>query len=94
MYLQSKNIPELEGLTLSQRQQRIDEALATLSPLQKITIRLIKILFLFPLFWLLTDYRGMVSIVLLLITVVAYPLVTRPIELNFVASKLKNTKEL
>ncbi|WP_199611255.1 DUF6170 family protein [Flocculibacter collagenilyticus] len=89
MYFQSKQIPTLENLSHRERNQAIYDALQSMSPWKQVLIKLLKILFLFPLFWLLTDFHGWISVVGLIVTVLLYPIVTRPIELTLAAGEIK-----
>lgn len=76
-------------MPLKERQEKINQALEQTSPITKVLISLLKIAFIFPLFWLIADYKGAISIVGLFVIIIFYPLILRPIELNIAAKEMK-----
>jgi hypothetical protein len=82
LYLNSQKIPELAGLNFAQRMEVIRKAADNLSAPKKITLNIIKLLIIFPLFLLIARLlladsdtaKLMFGVVLLLI---AYPVITR-----------------
>ena len=58
MYFSTKNIPELDGLSVRQRQEVIHLAVANLPASKKITLNVVKIACLTPIFLLLANIES------------------------------------
>lgn len=79
LYFNSQSIPELSGLNFAQRMAVIRKASDNLPVPTKITLNIIKLLVLFPLFMLIARADGWAIAGYTLLLVVAYPLITRPV---------------
>lgn len=79
LYLNSQNIPELAGLTFAQRMTVIRKAADNLPVPTKITLNIIKLLVLVPLFLLIARAEGWAIAGYALLLLVVYPLITRPV---------------
>lgn len=79
LYLNSQSIPELEGLTFAQRMAVIRKAADGLPAPTKITLNIIKLLVLVPLFLLIARADGWMIPAYILLLIIAYPVITRPI---------------
>ena len=79
LYLNSQNIPELAGLSFAQRMAVIRKAADNLPVPTKITLNIIKLLLLVPLFLLIARADGWAIVGYILLLIVAYPAITRPI---------------
>lgn len=79
LYFNSQRIPELEGLTFAQRMAVIRKAADGLPTPTKITLNIIKLLVLVPLFLLIARADGWMIAAYIMLLVIGYPLITRPI---------------
>ena len=79
LYLNSQNIPELAGLTFAQRMEVIRKAADELPVPTKITLNIVKLLILVPLFLLIARADGWAIAGYILLLIVAYPAITRPL---------------
>ena len=79
LYLNSQNIPELAGLNFAQRMEIIRKAADNLPVPTKITLNIIKLLVLVPLFMLIARADGWAIAGYALLLVIVYPAITRPI---------------
>lgn len=79
LYLNSKSIPELQGLTFAQRMQIIRIAAGRLSVPVKVFLNVVKLVILSILFILIARAEGWSVVGYLFILVVVYPLLTRPL---------------
>lgn len=79
LYLNSQNIPELAGLNFSQRMSVIRKAADNLPVPTKITLNIVKLLILVPLFLLIARADGWAIAGYVLLLIVAYPAITRPL---------------
>lgn len=79
LYLNSQNIPELAGLNFSQRMSVIRKAVDNLPVPTKITLNIVKLLILVPLFLLIARADGWAIAGYILLLIVAYPAITRPL---------------
>jgi len=79
LYFNSQNIPELAGLTFAQRMQVIRTAADKLSAPIKIALNIIKLILLSTLFILIARAEGWTIVGYVLLLVIAYPLITRPL---------------
>ena len=79
LYLNSRNIPELSGLSFSQRMAVIRKAADNLPVPTKISLNLLKLLILVPLFLLIARADGWLIAGYALLLLVVYPLLTRPV---------------
>jgi len=78
-YFNSQRIPELAGLSFAQRMAVIRKAADGLPAPTKITLNIIKLLVLVPLFLLIARADGWMIAAYIALLIVAYPLITRPI---------------
>ncbi|MBZ9610276.1 DUF6170 family protein [Rheinheimera maricola] len=79
LYLNSRNIPELVGLSFAQRMAVIRKAADNLPVPTKITLNIIKLLVLIPLFLLIARADGWAIAGYIVLLIVAYPAITRPL---------------
>ena len=84
----SSQVAQLKSFKIRQRQQIIALALSMLSPMQKISLRILKLLLLIPVFLSLAYIEGWQLLPALLITGIAYPILTTPVEIKFANSYL------
>ncbi|MEC8327322.1 MAG: DUF6170 family protein [Pseudomonadota bacterium] len=92
MYFSTKNIPELDGLSVRQRQEVIHLAMANLPASKKITLNVVKIACLTPIFLLLANIESWWLLLYLLIVGLCYPLITTPLTLMFIKPRLKEAR--
>lgn len=93
MYFSTKNIPELDRLSVRERQEVIHLAVANLPAGKKITLNVIKIACLTPIFLLLANIESWWLLLYLLIVGLCYPLITTPITLTFIKPLLANARK-
>ncbi|MEH8015860.1 DUF6170 family protein [Rheinheimera muenzenbergensis] len=97
LYLNSQNIPELAGLNFAQRMQVIRQAADKLPVPTKITLNIIKLLILFPLFLLLAraflNDDGWVIAGYSLLLIIGYPLITRPLTFALCRKQLLQIRQ-
>lgn len=79
LYFNSQHIPELKGLNFSQRMHVVRTAADRLAPPVKIILNVVKLVLLFMLFILIARADGWSMLGYILLLVVLYPLITRPI---------------
>jgi hypothetical protein len=79
LYFNSQTIPELRGLTFAQRMTVIRKAADNLPTPVKIVLNIVKLLILLPLFLLIARADGWMIVVYILLLIIAYPLITRPL---------------
>lgn len=79
LYLNSQKIPELAGLTFAQRMEVIRKAADGLPVPTKVTLNIIKLLILIPLFLLIARANGWQIIAYIVLLLIAYPAITRPL---------------
>jgi hypothetical protein len=79
LYLNSQNIPELSGLNFAQRMTVVRKAADKLPTPVKIILNIIKLVILVPLFLLIARADGWMIAAYILLLVVAYPVITRPL---------------
>ncbi|WP_171038981.1 hypothetical protein [Pseudoalteromonas sp. S1727] len=87
----SSQVTPLKPFKIRQRQQIIALALSHLTPMQKISLRILKLLLLTPVFLSLAYIEGWLLLPALLLTGVAYPLLTTPLEIQFAKGHLQHT---
>lgn len=85
----SSQVTALKPFKIRQRQQIIALALSRLTPMQKISLRILKLLLLTPVFLSLAYFEGWLLLPALLITGMAYPLLTTPVEIMFAKGYLQ-----
>ena len=85
----SSQVTPLKPFKIRQRQQIIALALSMLTPMQKINLRIVKLLLLIPVFLSLAFIEGWLLLPALLITGMAYPLLTTPVEIMFAKAHLQ-----
>lgn len=79
LYFNSQKIPELQGLNFAQRMQVVRAAADKLPTPTKVGLNTLKLLILFGLFILIARADGWAIAGYVLLLIVAYPLITRPI---------------
>ncbi|ALS32243.1 hypothetical protein PTRA_a0955 [Pseudoalteromonas translucida KMM 520] len=84
----SSQINVLKHLKIRDRQVVIAISLSMLSPVNKVLLRIIKLLLLSPLFLIFVVFEGWLLIPFLLLGGLCYPLLTTPIEINFAKKHL------
>ncbi|WP_394192054.1 DUF6170 family protein [Pseudoalteromonas atlantica] len=84
----SSQITQLNHLKVRERQEVIAIALSMLSPIQKINLRIVKLLLLTPVFASLVYIEGWLMLVGLLLAGLSYPLLTTPVEIAFAKTYL------
>lgn len=82
------NVKQLDEFKIKDKHIIIALALTNLSPIDKVVLRLCKLLALLPLFLSLSYYQGWLLLPILLIAGTLYPIITRPIELAFAKKHL------
>jgi hypothetical protein len=93
MYFSTQKMPELNGLTLSERQQIVHMAITNLPAVKKVTLNITKIAFLTPIFLLLANIESWYLLIGLLFVGVSYPLITTPLTLTFVRPYLTQSRK-
>ena len=93
LYLNSQSIPELAGLNFSQRMQVIRQAADKLPVPTKITLNIIKLLVLVPLFLLIARADGWAIAGYIVLLVLVYPLITRPITFALCRKQLRQVRQ-
>ncbi|MDP5134920.1 DUF6170 family protein [Rheinheimera baltica] len=79
LFFNSKNIPELAGLNFAERMDVIRRATDMLPVPTKITLNIVKLLILIPLFLLIARSTGWDIAAYAVLLVVLYPLIMRPL---------------
>lgn len=93
IYLNSQSIPELAGLNFSQRMQVIRQAADKLPVPTKITLNIIKLLVLVPLFLLIARADGWAIAGYAVLLVLVYPLITRPLTFALCRKQLHQVRQ-
>lgn len=88
LYLNSQSIPELKGLTFAQRMQVIRAAADRLPVPTKILLNVIKLIILSVLFIFIARAEGLAILGYIIVLIVVYPLVTRPLTFYLCRSQL------
>ena len=83
MALFSSQVTQLKSFKIRQRQQIIAIAVSMLTPMQKISLRIIKLVLLIPVFLSLAYIEGWLLLPVLLVAGLSYPLLTTPVEIQF-----------
>lgn len=84
MIFDTRKVKELEGLNYQQRMLAMKAAFDALPMLRKGLLSTIKFLILAPVFFLIAKEQSWSVMPWLILTVILYPLVTKPITLLFV----------
>ncbi|MDX3773786.1 DUF6170 family protein [Chromatiaceae bacterium AAb-1] len=79
LYFNSQKIPELSGLNFAQRMMVIRKAADKLPVPSKVLLNIVKLLILVPLFLLMARSSGIEILYYILLLLVVYPLITRPL---------------
>jgi len=93
LYFNSQNIPELTGLNFSQRMQVIRTAADRLPAPVKITLNIVKLIILSVLFILIARADGWAIVGYILLLVVLYPLITRPLTYRLCRNQLAQVRQ-
>lgn len=83
LVLFSSQLPQLQHLKVRERQTVIALALSMLPPIQKVSLRIAKLILLTPVFASLVYIEGWLMLGALLIAGLSYPLLTSPVEIAF-----------
>lgn len=90
MYWNSRNIPELAGLNFRQRMQVLRHAADKLSTPYKLLLNLIKLVLLVPPFMMIARAESTLEFIgWVMLLLVLYPLITRPLTFYLVQPQLK-----
>lgn len=79
LYFNSQNIPELKGLNFAQRMQVLRTAADRLPAPTKIALNIVKLIILSILFIMIARAEGILILGYVLLLVIVYPLLTRPL---------------
>lgn len=79
LYFNSQSIPELQGLSFAQRMQVLRTAADRLPVPTKILLNIVKLILLSVLFIFIARAEGMAIVGYILLLVIIYPLLTRPL---------------
>jgi len=88
MIFDTRKVKELEGLNYQQRMLVMKDAYDALPILQKGLLNTVKFLILAPVFFLIAREQSWSVLPWLLLTVILYPLVTKPLTLLFIKPQL------
>lgn len=88
LYFSSRAIPELAGLNLNQRMQVIRATADQLPAPTKIILNIIKLLILTPLFLLIARSSGWEIVAYVVLLLISYPVITRPITFALCRPKM------
>lgn len=89
LYWSSRQIPALARYNARERTEILQLAMQKLRPPQKLVINLAKLLVLIPPFMLAARLANWTSVLVLLLTAVLYPLITRPLGLYLASQHLE-----
>ncbi|MDC8832672.1 DUF6170 family protein [Alteromonas gilva] len=95
-YFSTRNIPELEGLPLAQRMQRLERAAKKLSVPEKTLLNILKLVVIVPAFaLLLRTANDWTALLWALLVFLLYPLLVKPVQYSLSAKYLapKDDKE-
>lgn len=92
LYFNSQQIPELKGLSFSQRMQVVRTAADRLSPPVKIVLNIIKLVLLSVCFIFIARAEGWAIVGHVLLLLVLYPLITRPLTFALCQSHLAQVR--
>lgn len=88
IYFSSNKIPELTPYNIQQRQAILALAQAKLSAPEKFLLNIIKLMLLIPPFLFIANLQGLAIIVSVVVVLVAYFILLRPIMLHFTLKHL------
>lgn len=88
IYFSSNKIPELMPFNLQQRQAILALAQAKLSPPEKLILNIIKLMLLIPPFLFIANLQGIAIAASIVVVLVAYFIILRPIMLHFTLKHL------
>ncbi len=88
MIFDTRKVKELEGLNYQQRMIAIKTAYDALPILRKGVLNTLKFLLLAPVFFLIAKEQSWSVIPWILLTVILYPIITKPLTLFFVQPQL------
>lgn len=90
LYFTAKQIPGMEPLSLQDRLSAIANANKKLTKPEKLFLNLIKLIILIPIFVLLTgQFENWIIVVGIMICILLYPVLLRPIQLTICSKYLK-----
>jgi hypothetical protein len=92
LYFNSKNIPELAGLNFAQRMRVVQTAADRLAAPTKISLNIVKLLILTPLFILIARADGWAIAGYILLLGILYPLITRPLTFAICRSQFRSVR--
>lgn len=91
MLFDSRKVEELSGLNYQQRMVAIRAAYEKLPIMQKALLNTIKFLILAPVFFIIAAEQSWSVLPWIFLTVILYPLITKPLTLFFVKPLLAET---
>lgn len=93
LYWNSRSVPELNGLNFRERMQVLRKAADQLPTPQKLLLNLLKLVVLIPLFLWIARAPDLLSAALyLVLLLVLYPLITRPVTFYLVQKSLTSVR--
>ncbi|MCW8106969.1 DUF6170 family protein [Alteromonas ponticola] len=96
-YFSTKHIPDLQGLTLTERMKRLEDAAKSLSVPEKMLLNILKLLIICPVFALLLKIaQDWTALLWAVAIILLYPLLVKPIQYSLSAKYLTtnpNSKE-
>jgi len=92
MHFSSHTLPELHGLNFAQRMQVIRKAADQIPTPKKLVLNLVKLVLLVPMFLLLSQFNQPIDLLPVLLLLLAYPLLTRPLTFFFCQPFLENSR--
>lgn len=93
LYLNSRNIPELKGLSFAERMQVVRKACDNLPVPTKVSLNIVKLLILVPLFLLIARSEGWAIGGYIMLLLVLYPLLTRPLTFALCRKNLSSVRQ-
>lgn len=90
LYWSTKHIPQLQGLPIRQRMEKLQQAEAKLTAPEKLLLNIVKLLILVPVFvFILQMSENWLALIWALLVSLAYPIILRPLQYSFCAKYLK-----
>ncbi len=93
IYLTMKSVPELAQLTYTERLTVVHMAISMLPPMTRITVSLLKLCVLAPLFLIAAQVNSWAILPVLLVLFFTYPLLTQPISLFYAKPHLQAARD-
>ncbi len=93
LYFNSQSIPELAGLNFAQRMQVLRTAADRLPAPTKISLNIVKLIILSALFIMIARADGIAIVGYVVLLVVVYPLLTRPLTYSLCRKSLATIRK-